>query len=158
MSRMRSPLTFLVLLVSLCVAPLLRAQREYFTPDELDHIHQTWPGTKRTNTGMRYLIEKPGDGAIPQPGDHVSVLYVGRLFDGTLFDQQQDPEHPFAFRVDRGEVIEGWDQIIKQMKLHEKRLVIIPAALAYGSRGHAPAIPRDAVLVFEMELIGVSHE
>jgi len=155
---MRSSLTFLVLLVSLCAAPLVHAQREYFTPDELDHINKTWPGTKRTGTGMRYIVEQPGDGDMPQSGDRVAVLYVGKLFDGTVFDRREDPTHPFAFRVDRGEVIEGWDQIVKQMKLHEKRLVIIPAALAYGSRGHAPAIPRDAVLVFEMELTGVNRE
>jgi FKBP-type peptidyl-prolyl cis-trans isomerase len=158
MARMRSPLSFFVLLFAVVVAPLAHAQREFFTPDQLDYIQQKWPDAKRTGTGLRYIIQKPGDGISPRPGDSVSVLYVGALLDGTVFDKQLDPAHPLAFRVDRGAVIDGWNQILKLMKLHEKRLVIIPAALAYGSRGRPPAIPRDAVLVFEMELVDVSRE
>jgi FKBP-type peptidyl-prolyl cis-trans isomerase len=61
-------------------------------------------------------------------------------------------------RVARGEVIQGWDQVLQLMKLGEKRLVIIPAELAYGTRGQPPKIGRSATLVFEMEIIALSHD
>lgn len=139
-------------------APLLHAQRERLTPDEIAFVDKKWPGTKKTATGIRYLVRSPGDGESPRPGDRVAVLYTGTLLTGEKFDEHLDPKDPLIFRVGRGDVIVGWDQVLPMMKLHEKRLVIIPGELAYGSRGRPPAIPRDAVLVFEMELISVKRE
>lgn len=129
------------------------AQREKLSPDDYDFVYRTWPNVQKTNTGIRYLIEKQGYGPLPQPGGMVYVIYTGKLLDGTLFDQNQSREHPFHFRLDRGYVIKGWDQILQQMHVGERRLVIIPAELAYGDRGEPPKVPRDAVLVFDMELI-----
>jgi len=150
--------TFRLVLLSLllCATPLLHAQRERLSPDEIDYVDKTWPGTKKTATGIRYLIQREGDGASPNPGDRVSVLYVGTVLRGAKFDEQLDPAHPLVVRVGREEVIAGWDQILPMMKLHEKRVVIIPSELAYGARGRAPNIPRDATLVFEMELVAIS--
>lgn len=138
-----------------CVASVApaRAQRERLTPDEYDYVYKTWPNVQKTSTGIRYLIEEPGRGRLAQPGDMVSVLYTGRLLDGTKFDENWNPAHAFHFRLDRGQVIEGWDQILQYMRVGERRLVIIPAELAYGDRGQEPKIPRDAVLVFDMKLI-----
>ena len=148
-----------VFLLSLLIAlPSLHAQRELLTPDQIEQVEKKWPGTKRTATGIRYIVLKEGTGESPKSGDRVNVLYIGSLLDGTEFDRTQDPSRPFTFRVDRGEVITGWDQIIKTMKVGEKRIVIIPSSLGYGSRGQAPKIPRDAVLVFEMELISQGSE
>ena len=149
----------LVLIVAcLAAIPCVRAQRERLTPDQIEYVEKTWPGTKKTSTGIRYLILKPGEGPLPQRGERVAMYYVGRLLDGKVFDQRQAPDAPLVFRLGRGEVIDGWDQIAAQMKPHEKRLVIIPSDLAYGSRGRAPVIPRDAPLVFEMELAEVKHD
>lgn len=155
---MTSPLLRLAFLVCLLgTTPLLHAQRERLTPEEIDQVEKSWPGTKKTSTGIRYLVLKPGDGPSPKSGDRVGVLYVGMLLkDGKKFDENLDPQRPMVFRVNRAEVIDGWDQIVPQMKLNEKRLVIVPGSLAYGSRGRAPAIPRDATLVFEMQLVSVS--
>jgi len=150
-------LTLALLLLLACAAPLVHAQRERLSPDEIDYVDKKWPGTKKTATGIRYLVLQPGTGEKPKPGDKVGVLYVGTLLHGEKFDENLDPKHPLTFRVDRGDVIAGWDQSVQMMKLHEKRLVIIPADLAYGSRGRAPAIPRDATLVFEMELVSIEH-
>ena len=58
----------------------------------------------------------------------------------------------------RGEVIEGWDQILQLMKAGEKRLVIIPPEMAYGTRGRPPDIPRSATLVFEIELLEIKPD
>lgn len=144
----------LVLLV-LGAAPLAHAQRERLSPEEIEYVDKTWPGTKKTSTGIRYIIQKEGDGPSPKPGDRVGVLYTGMLLNGQKFDEQLDPKKPLLIRIARDEVIQGWDQVLQLMKLNEKRLVIIPGSLAYGSRGRAPMIPRDATLVFVMELIAI---
>ncbi|MGD1029542.1 MAG: FKBP-type peptidyl-prolyl cis-trans isomerase [Opitutaceae bacterium] len=141
-----------------CLSPAAQAQREKFSYDDLVYLEKTWPNAQKTNTGIRYVIQKPGQGQPPKPGDMVHVLYVGTLLDGTPFDKNEDRDHPFTFRLGRGIVIQGWDQVIQLMKPGEKRLVIIPPELAYGSQGDAPKVPRDASLVFTIELLGVDPE
>jgi FKBP-type peptidyl-prolyl cis-trans isomerase len=147
-------IVFIVLLAA--SLPKLQAQRERLTPQEIEFVEKTWPGTKKSSTGIRYIIQKEGSGPRPHTGDRVAMLYRGTLLDGKVFDQRQDPKDPLVFRMGREEVIQGWDQVIPTMKQGEKRLVIIPASLAYGSRGKAPVIPRDAPLVFEMELTAIN--
>lgn len=145
-----------VLALSLFTAlPGVRAQREKLPPDDLAFVEKTWPDAKKTNTGIRYVIMQPGNGPSPRPGSRVAVLYEGRLLDGKIFDQGQDREHPFVFRVGRDEVIQGWDQILPQMKIGEKRLVIVPPEFGYGTRGYPPKIPRDATLMFVIELLEI---
>jgi FKBP-type peptidyl-prolyl cis-trans isomerase len=144
----------LLCLSLMLTAPLaVRAQREKLPPDDLEFVEKTWPEAKKTSTGLRYIVLQPGTGESGKPGDRAAVLYVGRLLNGTEFDRNQDREHPFSFRVARGQVIEGWEQILQQMKPGEKRLVIVPPELAYGTRGQPPKIPRNATLVFEMEVL-----
>lgn len=138
--------------------PVLQAQREKLPPADLEFVEKTWPEARKTNTGIRYIIVREGQGDMPRPGHKVSVLYIGRLLDGTVFDQNQDKEKPFTFRVRREQVIEGWEQILQLMKRGEKRLVIIPPELAYGTRGQPPKIPRSATLVFEIELLDFGKE
>jgi len=149
---------WLFLLVMLVTPLALRAQREKLPPDDLDFVEKTWPEAKKTNTGIRYIVLQEGKGAVGKPGDKTSVLYIGRLLNGTEFDRNLDREHPLTFRVARGMVIDGWDQILQEMKPGEKRLVIIPPELAYGTRGQPPKIPRNATLVFEMEVMDFQHE
>lgn len=141
-------------LLLLFLAPLaLCAQREKFTLDQLEYIEQKWPSVARTQTGIRTQILSPGLGNTPKPGDEVAVLYKGTLLDGTLFDENKDAANPFKFRISRGEVINGWNEILQLMRPGERRLAIIPAELAYGSRGRPPNIPRNAPLVFEIHLL-----
>ncbi len=157
---MKSLPKFLLVLASLALfsAPALHAQREKLPPDDLEFVQKTWPEAKKTTTGIRYIVLREGQGAVAHPGDKVSVLYVGRLLDGKIFDQNLDREHPFQFRVRRGEVIEGWDQVLQLMKKGEKRIVIIPGELAYGTRGQPPTIGRNATLVFEIEVLDILRE
>ena len=142
----------------LSLRPALHAQREKFPFDDLVYIEKTWPTAQKTNTGIRYVILQPGEGQPPKAGDMVHVLYVGTLLNGKPFDQNTDRNKPFSFRLGRGIVIVGWDQVIQLMKAGEKRLVIIPPELAYGSQGDPPKIPRDASLVFTIELLGFDRE
>jgi len=151
-------LLFPLALACLILAPAAaRAQRERLSPDDLDFVQKNWPDAKLTNTGIRYIVEKEGVGEPPNAGDKVSVIYVGRLLNGSVFDKNLDRQHPFTFRVERMTVISGWDQVLELMKTGEKRLVIIPSDFAYGTRGMLPGIPPDSTLVFEMELLKIER-
>jgi FKBP-type peptidyl-prolyl cis-trans isomerase len=148
----------LLFAAALSLKPALFAQREKFNYDDLVYVEKTWPNAQKTNTGIRYVILQPGEGQPPKPGDMVHVLYVGTLLNGTPFDKNLDRNKPFSFRLGRGIVIVGWDQVIQLMKPGEKRIVIIPPELAYGSMGDPPKVPRDASLIFTIELLSIDRE
>jgi FKBP-type peptidyl-prolyl cis-trans isomerase len=96
-----------------------------------------------------------GTGAEAVDGKKVSVQYTGWLVDGTKFDSSYDRNQPFAFTLGGGQVIKGWDQGVKGMKVGGKRRLTIPADLAYGSQGAGKVIPPGATLVFDVELQAV---
>ena len=149
---------FCLLALVLWAAPALRAQREKIPEEDLEYVEKTFPDALKTSTGIRYIVQAEGQGECPQAGDIVSMIYAGRFLNGTVFDQESRRDHPFKFRVGRGQVIEGWDQFIQQMKRGERCVVIIPPELAYGMRGAPPRIPRNATLVFLIELLDFKHE
>ena len=150
-------LGFVLLVCALLLPTALRAQRERLSPDELAFVEKNFPNAKKTSTGIRYIIEQAGHGQPPNAGDKVFVLYTGKLLNGHVFDQVKDPAAPFSFRVDRFAVIAGWDQTMETMKEGEKRLVVIPSELAYGTTGQRPSIPPDSALIFEIELLRIER-
>lgn len=152
------PVRLLFLALALLAPLMVRAQREKLSPEDLAFVEKTWPEAKKTNTGIRYIILQEGSGNLIKAGEKVAVLYVGRLLNGTVFDQATEKDKAFVFRVAREQVIQGWDQILQEMKLGEKRLVVIPAELAYGTRGQPPKIGRNAALVFEIEVIEIKRD
>jgi FKBP-type peptidyl-prolyl cis-trans isomerase len=154
----KSVVKFGVVLAALFVSSALYAQREKLPPEDLEFVEKTWPEAKKTTTGIRYVIMREGEGDRPKPGEKVNVLYVGRLLNGKVFDQASDATQPFTFRINRDAVIQGWDQVLQLMKRGEKRLVIIPPELAYGTRGQPPKIGRNQTLVFEIELLSFSKD
>jgi FKBP-type peptidyl-prolyl cis-trans isomerase len=97
----------------------------------------------------------PGSGAEAKAGDTVSVHYVGTLDNGSKFDSSRDRGSPFSFSLGRGQVIKGWDVGVEGMRVGGVRKLTIPAEEGYGSRGAGGAIPPNATLVFEVELLGV---
>ncbi len=99
---------------------------------------------------------KVGDGAEATDGKKVTVHYRGTLDNGKQFDASYDRGEPFSFNLGAGEVIQGWDQGVKGMKVGGKRNLTIPAALGYGARGAGGVIPPNSTLHFEVELLKVS--
>lgn len=96
-----------------------------------------------------------GTGASPKKGELVSVHYTGRFTDGKKFDSSVDRDEPFQFVLGAGQVIAGWDQGVATMKIGDKVKLTLPPHLAYGARGYPGAIPPNATLVFEVELLGI---
>jgi FKBP-type peptidyl-prolyl cis-trans isomerase len=109
--------------------------------------------------GLKYTDTKTGDGATARAGNKVSVHYTGWLSDngakGKKFDSSVDRGQPFQFTLGAHEVIAGWDEGVAGMKVGGKRTLTIPPELGYGSRGHPGAIPPNATLIFDVELLQV---
>ena len=111
---------------------------------------------KKMENGL--LIEDliVGDGAEAKDYNKVVVNYTGKLEDGSVFDSSLNPgRSPFTFTLGAGSVIKGWDQGLKDMKVGGKRKLIIPPELAYGENGAGSAVPPNATLIFEVELLEV---
>jgi len=99
---------------------------------------------------------KSGSGESAKKGNTVMVHYNGWLEDGTKFDSSVDRNEPFAFVLGAGQVIQGWDQGVATMRIGDKVKLTIPPQLAYGAEGYPGAIPPNATLIFEVELLEVS--
>ena len=129
-----------------------KAAREAKNREVLDEINRKFPGLTTTDSGLMYKVLGEGSGAdSPAMGQSVTVHYTGTLLDGQKFDSSVDRGAPATFKV--GQVIEGWNEALMNMKKGEKRLLVIPPHLGYGENGYPGVIPGGAFLVFEVELL-----
>ena len=117
-------------------------------------IEKKFPGAKKDDNGIFYVTKKDGSGSKIGKNRSVAVHYTGSLLNGTMFDSSQGRE-PLAFTTGAGQMISGFDIMVQDMKLKEKRTVILPPSFAYGARGIPGVIPGNAYLVFDIELIRV---
>ncbi|MBU0506476.1 MAG: FKBP-type peptidyl-prolyl cis-trans isomerase [bacterium] len=112
-----------------------------------------------TDSKLRYQDINVGTGVMAEKGKKVVVHYTGWLNDadekGNKFDSSVDRNSPFDFLLGLGFVIKGWDEGVTGMKIGGKRVLYIPSALGYGSRGAGSVIPPNSDLIFEVELLDV---
>jgi FKBP-type peptidyl-prolyl cis-trans isomerase len=111
-------------------------------------------GFSETTSGLRYQIIQKGSGIKAERGQQVSVHYQGALVDGTVFDSSYKRKEPIEFQLGAGQVISGWDEGLQLLHVGDKARFVIPSDLAYGSAGAGGVIPPDAILVFDVELVG----
>jgi peptidylprolyl isomerase len=108
-----------------------------------------------TPTGLKYVDLVEGTGLVPRKGQKLTVDYLGRLEDGTVFDTSTSRKKPFVYYHQLTQLIAGWTEGVSTMKVGGKRRLIVPARLGYGSEGAGDKIPPNATLVFDIELLKV---
>lgn len=122
-------------------------------------IQPTEAKIMKTKSGLGYEDAKVGTGTVAVNGKNVSVHYTGWLDNngskGKKFDSSLDRGQPFSFPLGAGMVIKGWEEGVAGMKVGGKRQLLIPSALGYGARGAGSAIPPNANLIFDVELLQV---
>ena len=109
-------------------------------------------GVKSTASGLLYKVIKEGDGAMPTDTSEVEVHYEGKLVDGTVFDSSYKRGETATFAVNQ--VIKGWSEAVKLMKVGAEYEVCLPYEIAYGERG-TRGIPPYSTLIFKIELKGI---
>ncbi|XBC44315.1 MAG: FKBP-type peptidyl-prolyl cis-trans isomerase [Buchnera aphidicola (Schlechtendalia peitan)] len=108
--------------------------------------------TKRSHTGLVFIVEREGEGLRPSINDIVTVNYIGSLINGHEFDNSYKRGKPFSFSLNS--VILGWQEGLQYIKKGGRIKLIIPPSLAYGSKGIV-GIPGNSTLIFDIELINV---
>ena len=146
----------LAIVLSLSVAVLVPACSR--TVDEPTSDFKPAEGTPTPPAPTKLESEDTvvGTGREAKAGDTVHVQYTGTLMNGTKFDSSYDHGgDPFKFAIGAGQVIKGWDEGVVGMKIGGKRRLRIPPDLGYGAKGSPPAIPPNAGLVFDIELVSI---
>ena len=133
-----------------------RAKREAAEREEAEaKMESLASGFEKTESGLRYQFIQKGSGKRAENGKTVSVHYEGSLENGKVFDSSYPRKKPIDFRLGQGQVIEGWDEGIALLHVGDKARFVIPSHLGYGSRGAGGAIPPNATLIFDVELMDV---
>jgi FKBP-type peptidyl-prolyl cis-trans isomerase len=110
---------------------------------------------QRSPSGLYILDLDEGTGLAAKEGHVVTVHYKGWLPTGEIFDSNVEGDEPFSFQLGRRDVIAGWEEGVRGMRIDGRRRLVIPPELAYGQRGYPGAIPPNAFLVFEVELLDI---
>lgn len=106
-------------------------------------------------SGLQYEDQVVGSGKMAEPGMNVSINYTGYLTDGSKFDSSLDRGQPLIFQVGNHQMIAGFDEGVRGMRIGGKRKITVPPDMGYGADGRPPVIPPNSTLVFDLELLDV---
>jgi len=154
---------FNFLLASVCVLSLGACKAESKAPSTTQETSIKGNAAMTAKiTELQKIDTQVGTGREAEPGFNVTVHYTGWLYDaaaeghkGKKFDSSLDRKQPFVFFLGGGQVIQGWDEGFAGMKIGGKRTLVIPSEMGYGARGAGGAIPPNADLIFDVELLDV---
>lgn len=132
-----------------------RKEMEKKLASQIAVIEKDYPGYTKNEDGIYYKVEKEGSGRVCGSGRNVATEYKGMLLDGTVFDKSEG-RGPLEFTTGAGQMIPGYDAMVQEMKVGEKRTVILPPDMAYGDRAVGGIIPANSFLVFEIELVSAN--
>jgi len=142
----------IILALLLTTAMWVTAQDDHLHPSPVDGITSV-----SLPNGIAYWDLAIGTGKVAVKGSKLKVHYTGWLLEeGAKFDSSYDRKQPLEFTLGDGNVIKGWEIGVAGMKVGGKRQLRIPPELAYGYRGLPPTIPRNAYLIFDVELLEVN--
>jgi len=134
-----------------------RAADEVKVQRQMKQSSEAAPPPSLRPGGVRVEVLRPGDGkSYPRKGQTLRMHYLGTLASGgRKFDSSYDRGRPLEFKIGVRQVIQGWDEGVMQMSLGEKSRLFIRSDYGYGPRGAGDAIPPDADLIFEVELLSI---
>jgi len=121
---------------------------------EIREIEKRYPDATITPSGLRYIVLEQGYGPKPIAGRKVLVNYTGTLLNGYVFDSSDDQGRSLEFEAGVGQTIRGFDEAVMDMREGEKRLIMIPPDLGYGSRS-VGSVPGNSLILFELELFRI---
>ncbi len=137
-----------------CVAKN-QAEKEKAFAAQIAAIEKNFPGFKKDSNGIYYKTTKEGSGSKCGKGKNVSTEYKGYLVDGKVFDKSEG-RGPLDFMTGAGQMIPGFDLMVQDMKVGEKRTFVLPPDQAYGERGAGDAIPGNTYIAFDVELVSAN--
>ncbi len=117
-------------------------------------IHKQWPSASQAKNGVFFTVLKEGSGSLPAIGQKMTVKYKGYLLDGRVFDDS-DMHKPLELQVGNARIIPGFYSQVIEMKRGEKRTIVIPPELGYGTSGIPGVIPGNSFLVFDLEVLDI---
>ncbi len=131
--------------------------QERFSAFMYDEIKKEFPNAKQSPSGLVYIIENPGAGEKPTPGDKLTVHYRGTFrLDGEQFDSSYDRNQPMSFQYKTQRMIAGFEEGLAMLGKEGKIKIFIPYFQAYGPNGRPGAIPPYSDLVFDLEMLDIA--
>lgn len=136
-----------------------RPALDYLPAKDAAVVDALMPGARLLPGGIRFLELEPGEGPTIRKGDRVNALYIGRLLDGTIFNQKRSRFHSYRFEVGAQprQVIRGWEVALLHMQAGGTYQVAIPSEFAYRDYGRPGQVPPHATVIFEIEILEVTH-
>ena len=129
-----------------------QAEKEKAFAAQIAAVERNFPGFTKDANGIYYKTTRAGSGSKCGSGRNVSTEYKGYLVDGSVFDQSAG-RGPLEFTTGAGQMIPGFDLMVQDMKVGEKRTIVLPPDQAYGERGAGDVIPGNSYIAFDVELV-----